>query len=202
MPRLKTGLSIGVMVALAIAIWAALASGDSDPEPTTTTTTTTLATSTTTAPTTTTSTTTPPQTSVPDTTVNAEARREEVRLILEDLYFGWFDAIYHNDEEAVREVVATSNNIEDFHQAVESLTLPSPPIRAEIQVKDVEILRDDDRCLVTYSILDVSQWRGEGALSEGVNVLLPVEGEWRFGTAWTHRYDLWEADCSIEPDLP
>lgn len=206
--RWRPVLSMGVIVALGVAVWAALSAGNDD-VPTTSTvsssSTTTASTPTTTPlPTTTTSgsTTAPPTTSAPTTTIDPEARIEEVRLILEDLYYRWFDAIYRNDEEAVRDVVATSNNIADFREAVTTLNLERPPERGEIRVTDVEVLRDDSRCLVAFSTLDVSAWRGAGATTEGVDVLLPVSGDWRLATTWESESDLWQTDCEIEPDLP
>jgi hypothetical protein len=123
-------------------------------------------------------------------------------LILEDLYFRWFDAIYRNDEEAVLDVIATQRYLDDFRSATESLELPDAPERAEVIVTDLEILRDTPECVVTFSHLDLTRWRGDDATVTGVNVLLPVNGEWRLGTAWTHRNDLWESDCLIEPELP
>lgn len=206
--RARVGLGLGVIAALAVAIWAAVAQGG-DETPSTTTT---LPPSTTSAPpttistttvaptsTTTTPTTTPAETTA--TTVDAEARAEEVRLILQDLYFRWFDAIYRNDEEAVRAIAATQNNLKDFHRAVEQLRFPRAPTPDDIRVSDVEILRWDESCLVVYSVLDVSSWRGEGAVTDGVNVLLPVNDQWLFGTAWVNKHDLWQDDCGIEPDL-
>lgn len=206
--RARVGLGLGVIAALAVAIWAAVAQGG-DEIPSTTTT---LPPSTTSAPpttistttvaptsTTTTPTTTPAETTA--TTVDAEARAEEVRLILQDLYFRWFDAIYRNDEEAVREIAATQNNLDDFRNAIEEMDLPSAPDPGDIQIHDVEVLRWDESCLVVYSVLDLSNWRGDGAISEGVDVLLPVEGEWRLGTAWGNKSDLWQQDCEIEPDI-
>src|SRR5690554_310862 len=162
--RARVGLGLGVIAALAVAIWAAVAQGG-DETPSTTTT---LPPSTTSAPPTTISTTTVAPTSTTTTpttpgettatTVDAEARAEEVRLILQDLYFRWFDAIYRNDEEAVREIAATQNNLEDFHRAVEQLRFPRAPTPDDIRVSDVEILRWDESCLVVYSVLDVSSW--------------------------------------------
>src|SRR5690606_29302783 len=126
--RARVGLGLGVIAALAVAIWAAVAQGG-DETPSTTTT---LPPSTTSAPpttistttvaptsTTTTPTTTPAETTA--TTVDAEARAEEVRLILQDLYFRWFTAIYNEDENTVLEVIATQRYLEDFRRAITTL---------------------------------------------------------------------------------
>ena len=210
MSRTRAMLSVAVIVALLVAIWAATAGDDNSPttpatpapiSPTATPTTEVPAPP---APTTTARTTAtfPTSTTVPvETTTDPEARVEEVRLILQDLYFRWFDAIYRNDEEAVLDVVATTTYLEAFHNAVGSLDLPSQPEIAQIRPVEVEILRDDQTCLVTYSRIDLSAWRGAGVEVVGVNVLLPKEGTWRLGTAWSRPRDLWESDCLIEPDL-
>lgn len=203
--RARVGLGLGVIAALAIAIWAAVSQGGDEPPPTTTTST--LTTSSTesrpssTSTTVTTTTTAGPSTTVTDTTTDPEARVEQVRQILQALYFGWFTAIHNKDEEAVREVIATERYLEDFRTAVTTLEYPRPPNKDEIVIKDLEILRDTENCLVTYSTVDLTLWLGEDATVSGVRVLLPVGGDWRFGTAWTHKEDRWQQDCDIEPEL-
>lgn len=184
-------------MALMVAVWAALSSGADDPPASTGVTTTTVTTTsvpettaTTSAPTTSTT-----VTSVPDTTVNPEARVEEVRLILQDLWFGWFDAIYHNDEEAVREVVATEASIQNFRDAVPQLGADRPPQPDDIVVDGVEILMETPECLVVFSELDLSSWRGEEAVTSGVDVLWDFGDTWRKATRWTNRGDLWQNDC-------
>ena len=106
--KARAGLGLGVIAALAIAIWAAVSRGNGDPPPTTVSTTTVATTATTTSTTiaSTTSTTAATTTTPAETTVDPEARVEEVRQILQDLYYGWFLAIYNQDEETVRTIIA------------------------------------------------------------------------------------------------
>lgn len=202
--RWRPTLSVGVIVALAVGIWAAVSAGG-EPDVAATPTTTTGAVTTTTAATTSTTTTTTVATTTTavatSTTVGAEARLLEVEAILEDLYFRWFDAIYRDDETAVRQVIATEENLEAFRNATTDLDLPSPPTPELIDIVSIEILRDDPTCLVTFSEFDLTTWRGEGAVSTGVNVLLKHEGRWKLASAWTHRNDLWQDDCLIQPGL-
>jgi hypothetical protein len=201
--KARAGLGLGVIAALAIAIWAAVSRGNGDPPPTTASTTTVATTATTTSTTiaSTTSTTAATTTTPAETTVDPEARVEEVRQILQDLYYGWFLAIYNQDEETVRQVIATQRYLDDFRRAIAEVDYPRAPTQEDVVVTDLEILRDSNECLVTYSTIDVSRWLGDGASVTSVNVLLPVHGEWRFGTAWMYRDDLWQQDCEIEPDL-
>lgn len=210
MSRLRTGLGWGVIAALVVGVWAAVASGDDDGGATSTTVFETVTTgapvtaaesSTTSSASTSTSVPSTPPTSQPTTTLDPEARTEEVRIILEDLYFRWFEAIYHEDEEAVMDVVATEVYLDSFRDAVTNLELARSPRRSEVVVRDVEVLRDDAKCLVTFSTLDLTAWRGKGVTTSGVDVLLRVDGDWRFGTSWTNRDDLWEGDCKISPEL-
>ncbi|HJR93345.1 MAG TPA: hypothetical protein VJ938_12950 [Acidimicrobiia bacterium] len=200
MSRARVGLSIGVIVALAVAIWAAIAAGGDDP-PSTTTSAPPVTTTTTVAPTTsatTPSTTSAPATSTPDTTTDAEARLEEVRLIIRDVWFGWFHALHRNDEEAVLEVIATPERLENFHSTAASVEYESEPTPAGVVVSEVEILQDSEDCLVVYSTMDVSQFQGEGSTTSGVDVLWPHDGEWRRATRWNSPSDLWEADCTAD----
>jgi len=205
--RARVGLGLGVIAALAIAIWAAVSQGGDEPPPTTTTSTLTTSStesrpsSTSTTVSTTTSTTEALPTTAAETTGDPQDRTEEARQILRDLYYRWFDAIYRKDENAVLEISATSNNLDDFRRAISSVEFPRGPERSDIVIRDLEILRWDDSCLVVYAALDLSSWRGEGRVSTVVNVLLPVDGQWLFGTTWLYKDDLWQDDCRIEPDL-
>lgn len=204
----RTGLSLGVIAALVIAIWAAVSAGGDETDPPATSTTRETTTTGARSPTTeeNSSTTSEPSTTVTteptSTTVDSEARNEEVRLILQDLYYRWFDAIYRNDEDAVRQVIATGVYLNAFRDSVENMELPRAPQYDDIVIRDLELLRDTRRCLVTFATIDLTSWRGQDALTSGVNVLLPVNGGWRFATSWTNKSDLWEADCDIQPELP
>jgi hypothetical protein len=203
--RWRPALSLGVIAALAVGVWAALSSGDEEAPASTTTTTTTPATSTSLAttttaapPTTDTTVGTTSSTAAPDTTISSEARLEEVRLILEDLWFRWFDAIYRNDEDAVRAVIATEAGLEDFREAVTSVAYAGSPSRGDVLVEHPEILRDDEQCLVVYSTLNVSGFVEEPGTSAGVDVLWPHEAGWRRATRWGNRGDIWEQDCDAQ----
>jgi hypothetical protein len=202
MSAARTGLGIGVIVALAVAIWAAVSSGNDEVPPTSSTsspassTSMSTSSSTATTPTTTTST----ATSVPGTT-DPGARLEEVRLILEDLYFRWFDAIYRKDEEAVMDVIATPERLDAFREAAANHQYPTEPLREQVAVRELELLRDGPDCLVTFSTLDLTGWLGDGMTSSAVDVLWPHdERSWRRASLWTNRNDLWENDCTGERD--
>ncbi|HEY7705143.1 MAG TPA: hypothetical protein VID03_09990, partial [Acidimicrobiia bacterium] len=129
-------------------------------------------------------------------TTQAASREEEVKAILEDLWFGWFDAIYRKDEDALWAVVAT----EKLHDDGVSLmgqpgTFTSAPVRGS-SVTGQTILLDRQDCLVVLADLDFSAFRGPGMTAETVSVLWPDERYgWRFATDWQHPDDLWLNDC-------
>lgn len=197
-------LSVAVIVTLLVAIWATTVGGDESPTaaatqtPTSLTTTSTAETPALPAPTTTAlATTIPASTTVPvEATTDPEARAEEVRLILQDLYFRWFDAIYRNDEEAVLDVVATQQELEGFRHAVEVADWPRAPRADEILIEDLEILVQDDNCLAVHRTTNLQGWLGAKAATSGVDVLWPHDSGWRFATHWKNQHDLWEADCT------
>ena len=105
--RLVAGL---IVVGLAVGIWALWPRENSDPSPTSVpiaieTTTTTLQTTTT----------VPPSTSTTEDT-HIVATVGEAEEILRALWFGWFEGIYNEDEERIREVVGTQAMLESAQE--------------------------------------------------------------------------------------
>lgn len=120
---------------------------------------------------------------------------EEAEEILRELWFGWFEGIYNQDEDRIREVVATEEQLNEGILLFETMTFTKPPTSAEVSIQSVEILRTDDQCLVVWVTADASAFRGEGAAGTAVYVLrIPAES-WAFASSWANRGDLWEADC-------
>lgn len=135
-------------------------------------------------------------TTVPSTTSTTVDRTEEVRLLLVDLYFGWFDAIYRKDADALWDVVATEDGHSAGVGAMETLTFLHPPSKDGTDVESLEILLDREDCLVVYTEVDFSEFRGPDIGVARVEVLWPSEAHgWRFAAAWTYKDDLWQSDC-------
>jgi hypothetical protein len=181
-----------IVVGLAVGVWALWP--DDDPDPSTTTTPTAIETTATVSETTT-STTAPATTSTAPSHVVATV--EEAEEILRTLWFGWFEGIYNQDQTRIREVVGTQAMLD---AAVESFGAPftTPPTLEGVVLTDSELLRSDEDCLVLWSTIDVSAFRGEGSESQMVTVTRWVSDAWRLATTWTHKEDLWEADCESE----
>lgn len=183
--RWRWVLGVGVVAALGVALVLLSLRGDSTSVTTTSldgTTTSQVASSTT----------EPPLT----TTNSAEARKAEVELLLKDLWFGWFDAIYRKDADALWKVVATTQRHDAAVQAMDHLTFDSPPSSDGVIIRNVDVLLDRPDCLVAYYEIDVSSFRGDGMISTGVAVMWPNDRHgFRIATEWVYANDLWLQDC-------
>lgn len=155
--------------------------------------------------TTTTTTTNPMSTTsiVEPTTTTAETSHvvetvEEAEAILRELWFGWFEGIYNEDVEQIREVVVLEETVETAKESF-GTEFQREPTRSDISFSDSEILRSDADCLAVWTVLHLSGFR-EGA-SSGVEILRWADGKWKSLTTWTSRDDLWEGDCesSLQP---
>jgi hypothetical protein len=180
-----------ILVGLAVGIWALWPRENSDPSPTTvpvaveTTTTTLLPTTTTTLPTTSTT---------ADTHVVATV--EEAEEILRALWYGWFEGIYNQDEDRIREVVGSSNQIEAAVAQFGQLEVTRPPAASDFAFSGTEILEASPTCTAIWTEMSAT---GFGAPAvEGVHVFRWSEGKWLFISLWTHQDDLWEGDCAAE----
>lgn len=189
--RLLAGL---IVVGLAVGIWALWPRAGSDPTPTTmpvaveATTTTTTAATTTAAPTTS-STTTGDGHVV--TTV------EEAEEILRSLWFGWFEGIYNQDEDRIREVVGTQAMLDAARAAFEGVAFVQMPSPEGVEFIESEILFSSESCLVVWSRSDAT-FLAPGEPREGVDVLRWFDERWLIASTWAHKEDLWEADCEAE----
>jgi hypothetical protein len=174
-----------------VALWPRSDAGDTVGEATTTTSTSTTEP----VPTTTSSTTVPTTstTSVPDDHVVETV--EEAEAILRELWFGWFEGIYHEDEDRIREVVVLEETVETAKESFGAMQFSRPPSPELIRFEDVEILRTDADCLAVWSSLDVAEFRPDATGSSGVYVMRRIGRGWALLSVWPNRADLWEADC-------
>jgi hypothetical protein len=190
--RLIAGL---VVAGLAIGVWLLWPEGD-----VAVSTATTAFAAPTTVPATPTSSTPPAITSDLSTTSTIEDSHvvetvEEAEAILRELWFGWFEGIYNQDEDRIREVVATEEQLTEGTSLFGVLDFISPPTEEAIEIREVEILRSDRECLAVWVEADASGFRGEGSSGAAVYVLRRADDRWGFASSWRHRTDLWEADC-------
>ncbi len=194
--RWITGL---IVVALAVGVWVLWPRGDTSS--TTTTTSVQAAPTTTTAvPTTTSSDATTATTGVVGSSDVIETV-EEAEEVLRDFWFGWFEGIYNQDEDRIKEVVASQNQLDAAIAAFDVATFTSEPAPEAIVLSDIEILRADRSCTAVWAILDVSGFRGSGAETKGVHILRWSDGKWKSVSTWVHKNDIWEGDCEGQLEL-
>ena len=182
--RLVAGL---IVVGLAIGIWVLWPRESSDPSPTTVPAAveTTFATTTTTVPTTTSTT----------EATHVVASVEEAEGILRGLWFGWFEGIYNQDEDRIREVVGTQSALDDAREQFGAMDFQREPRPSDIVTTETEILRSDDECLVIWTNLGISGF--SSGTSAGVHVLRWNGEKWVSLSLWEFKNDLWEEDCRV-----
>lgn len=146
------------------------------------------------SPTTTTSVAITTTTAAATTTTSEDDRIAEVEQILTDLWFGWFDAIYRRDPDALWDVVATTSYHETGMQAMDGLVFESPPTESGLTILVQDILLDRPDCLVVQNTVSVPFLAGD-PVAPSVDVLWAHERGWRLATSWVHPNDLWLADC-------
>ena len=119
----------------------------------------------------------------------------EVAEIVRGVQFGWFDAIYRNDQQALSDFVAVPGS---FDRGVElmgdnSFFIAEPEMES-IVVEIRKILIDREDCLAVSYYGDSTAFRGEGAEGEAIMALWPrpADGRWRSA----YRGDVWEAACN------
>jgi hypothetical protein len=118
---------------------------------------------------------------------------EEAEEILRELWFGWFEGIYNQDEDRIREVVGTQALLDAALAQFGVMEFSAQPTIAAVVLSEVEILRSDQECLAVWAIA-ASEFRA-GSI-EGVHVFRP-DGRWLLINTWPLRNDLWEADCDV-----
>lgn len=194
--RLIAGL---IVVGLAVGVWVLWPREGSD----TTTTTLPVAAATTTSTTnaTTTSSSTPDVT-VTTTTTKPESHVvetvEEAEKILRALWFGWFEGIYNQDEDRIREVVGSQAQVVAAVAQFGFLEFDSQPMIESLRFAETEILRSDKTCLVVWASISADFRPGS---TVGVHVMRERESTWVMASYWRYTNDLWENDCEsqLEP---
>ena len=183
--RLVAGL---IVVGLAIGVWALWPAGETDA----TSTTTSSPSTTTSAPansTTSDSTTTSAEASGPQVVTTVEQAEE----VLRELWFGWFAGIYNQDEERIKEVVASENQLEAAIAQFGVMEFDAAPKGSDFGFSETDILRSDEECLAVFSLVQASGFTD--VTFSGLHVLRPGEPGWVLVSIWGSTGDLWEQDC-------
>lgn len=118
---------------------------------------------------------------------------EEAEDILRDLWLGWFEGIYHQDEDRIREVVAAEEQVDAAVSQFGRIEFDEAPHRSSVQLANTQILMADSECLGVWSHGDFSAFTA--AVIEGVHVLRWIDSDWKLISFWAYQEDLWENDC-------
>jgi hypothetical protein len=120
---------------------------------------------------------------------------EEAEEVLRGLWFGWFEGIYHQDEDRIREVVATEEQVETAREQFGVMEFVAEPTPEALVFTETEILRSDEECLAVWVVLDARSFLGTGGTHTGVDVYRHTSTGWRYLSSWVYREDLWQGDC-------
>ena len=147
----------------------------------------------TTVPTTsTTTTTTVPETT---TTVSVDQRIAEVTEIVRELDFGWFEAIYLKDEQALLDVIALQ---ESFDAGIDAMSDDSFFVAAQTReaviIEIHKILIDRQDCLAVSYHGDWTAFLGPDGQEDETAAYWPrpLDGRWRSA----YLGDVWEEACN------
>lgn len=180
----RLAVAVAVVIALAVGVWMLWP----DDERGATTTEPLAASTTTSSPTTTEP---APTTTEDDHIVETVAEAEE---ILREIWFAWFEGIYNQDKDRIREVVVTEEQVEDAVQRFGESEFSRKPESSDISFSGTEILQSDKECVAVWTRVVLTGFR-EGS-SEGVHILRRSRDKWLLHTLWRHRNDLWQTDCA------
>lgn len=118
---------------------------------------------------------------------------EEAEEILRELWFGWFEGIYNQDEDRIREVVATEHQIALATRQFGEMPFAAPPGEGDLAYAETQILRSDEECLVVWTSTSISGFTQ--ASTQDVHVLRWVGDAWGLFSLWAFKGDLWDGDC-------
>lgn len=122
---------------------------------------------------------------------------EEAEEILRELWFGWFEGIYNQNIDRIREVVILEETVQAANDLFGQMAFSTIPTADAIQVNGLQILRSDSECLALFGSLDVADFRPEAIGTSGVYVIRRTSNLWKLMTVWTSPDDLWETDCAV-----
>ncbi len=123
---------------------------------------------------------------------------EEAEEILRQLWFGWFEGIYNQDEDRIKEVVATQALLDSAVAQFESMEFASAAVargqHTFVEHRDPSI--QTTMCLVIWAGLDVSLRSESDARRPSASMSSEVSATVGYSASvWAYRDDLWEADC-------
>jgi hypothetical protein len=121
---------------------------------------------------------------------------EEAEVILRELWFGWFEGIYNQDEERIKEVVGTQAMLDSARDQFGVMAFARAPLPSDLDYSDSELMRADEMCLVVWTETMISGFTE--ATTSDVHVLRFADDRWVLVSLWQERNDLWDTDCEAQ----
>lgn len=178
----RLAVAVAVVIALAVGVWMLWP----DDERGATTTEPLAASTTTSSPTTTEP---APTTTEDDHVVDTVEEAEE---ILREFWLAWFEGIYNQEDDAIRDVVVTEEQLASATQQFGVMDFLHRPTHDAFTFSATEILHSAPECLGLWASVEAT-FR-EGGLA-GVHVFRWHDGRWKLLNLWPRRNDLWREDC-------
>jgi hypothetical protein len=125
---------------------------------------------------------------------------DEAEAILRELWFGWFEGIYNQDEDRIKEVVGTQAMLDAARAQFGVMEFGAHPAPSHLEYADSEILRADQECLVVWTDTVVSGFTT--ARTADVHVMRYSDGGWKLASLWQQKNDLWDTDCEGQLEPP
>ncbi len=123
---------------------------------------------------------------------------EQAEAILRQLWFGWFEGIYNQDEGRIREVVATEHQLGLAIDQFGKMAFDRAPRLDDLAFSETEMLRTDSECLVTWTKLDLLGF--SAGSTQDVHVFRWTGTQWGLFSLWSYPDDLWSQDCDAQLD--
>ena len=121
---------------------------------------------------------------------------EEAEAILRELWFGWFEGIYNQDVDRIRQVVATNHQFKLATNQFGTMQFERAPEVADLSYSETEVLAADEECTAVWTQTNLSGF--QDASTTDVHILRWADGSWRFFSLWAFKEDLWQGDCAAQ----
>jgi hypothetical protein len=120
----------------------------------------------------------------------------EAEAILRELWFGWFEGIYNQDEDRIKEVVGTQAMLDSARAQFGVMEFSGSPTSSDLEYSDSEVLRADETCLVVWTETALTGFTV--AQTADVHVMRSTQDRWVLASLWQQRNDLWDTDCEAQ----
>jgi hypothetical protein len=143
----------------------------------------------------------PPTVALDAGETDPDVRRQNLESMLKPLWFGWYSAVASGDPDDLDRTVARNRVHIDGIEAIEeaALRFAATPAIDDYEFAVLDVLRDEDDCIVASLREDPGAFLIDGVVAERIGVFWPNEGSWFLATSWaidTPEF-AWADDCTL-----